>query len=310
VPPKHRASYWSEIYQRCVSPIAFHPADREEFEAELRVGDLGLIKFAAVSFGKSAIERTPAHVRNVSDRILSFLMIVRGGGVITHHGRESDFSPGDTILIDNTNTSLCRYMAPAEVIVVRAPEDVIRIRMNRIDGAVGRLLPRGSGLADTAFVMTQSLSECCLGRGLPARYGPEVSGQLLDVLTTAYSIAVGGDAPEAPLRAARASAAREHIEANLADPLLSPRRVAAALRLSSRYLRDVMADEGECLSTYILRRRLEECSKRLASASSRVRTITDIAFSCGFNNAAHFTRVFKAKYGLSPRDYRKLHADD
>ena len=36
------------------------------------------------------------------------------------------------------------------------------------------------------------------------------------------------------------------------------------------------------------------------------RTITEIAFDCGFSDAAHFSREFKTAFGLSPREYRSL----
>ena len=61
------------------------------------------------------------------------------------------------------------------------------------------------------------------------------------------------------------------------------------------------------MSSYILRRRLEECGKQLTDALWRKRTITEIAFSWGFNNATHFARVFRDQYGTSPRDYRNAH---
>jgi AraC-like DNA-binding protein len=35
------------------------------------------------------------------------------------------------------------------------------------------------------------------------------------------------------------------------------------------------------------------------------RTITDIAFSWGFNNGAHFSRVFREHTGLTPSDFRE-----
>lgn len=34
------------------------------------------------------------------------------------------------------------------------------------------------------------------------------------------------------------------------------------------------------------------------------RSITEIAFDCGFSDAAHFSREFRNAFGLSPRDYR------
>ena len=34
------------------------------------------------------------------------------------------------------------------------------------------------------------------------------------------------------------------------------------------------------------------------------RTITDIAFSWGFQNSTHFSRRFKDEFGLSPHEFR------
>ena len=64
------------------------------------------------------------------------------------------------------------------------------------------------------------------------------------------------------------------------------------------------AQENETVSSYILRRRLEECGRQLSDVLWRRRTITEIAFGWGFNNATHFARVFRNHYGTSPRDYR------
>ena len=36
----------------------------------------------------------------------------------------------------------------------------------------------------------------------------------------------------------------------------------------------------------------------------RHRTIGDLAFSWGFVDASHFSRAFKARFGVGPTDYR------
>ncbi|MEJ0042287.1 MAG: helix-turn-helix domain-containing protein [Rhizomicrobium sp.] len=56
----------------------------------------------------------------------------------------------------------------------------------------------------------------------------------------------------------------------------------------------------ETVSDYVLRRRLEECGRQLADVLWRQRTITEIAFGWGFNNATHFARVFRNHYGTNP----------
>lgn len=46
-----------------------------------------------------------------------------------------------------------------------------------------------------------------------------------------------------------------------------------------------------------------ECSQHLIASTSR--NITEICTACGFNHLSYFTKQFHAKYGCTPRDYRK-----
>ena len=38
---------------------------------------------------------------------------------------------------------------------------------------------------------------------------------------------------------------------------------------------------------------------------SGAKTITEIAFACGYSDVTYFNRVFKKTYGISPGEYRK-----
>jgi AraC-like DNA-binding protein len=97
----------------------------------------------------------------------------------------------------------------------------------------------------------------------------------------------------------------QYIERHLREPDLTPTRIAAALQMTRTYLHRVLSDEPDSASRYILRRRLEECARELADPAQRARSITDIAFDYGFNSLAHFSRVFRAHHGLTPREYRQ-----
>src|SRR5690606_23432267 len=106
----------------------------------------------------------------------------------------------------------------------------------------------------------------------------------------------------------RDARARLFIEQNLSDPDLGPHTIARSLKVSARYLRMIFAREGECISSYVLRRRLEETARQLADPRWRGRSICEIAFQWGFNSAPHFSRSFRSHFGMSPREYRALHA--
>ncbi|MFT6958204.1 MAG: AraC family transcriptional activator of tynA and feaB, partial [Halieaceae bacterium] len=73
-----------------------------------------------------------------------------------------------------------------------------------------------------------------------------------------------------------------------------------------RYLHMLFADEGESVSRYIQRLRLEACAAALRDLAFADYSASEIAYHFGFNDASHFSRVFKALFGEAPARYRKL----
>jgi AraC family transcriptional activator of tynA and feaB len=103
---------------------------------------------------------------------------------------------------------------------------------------------------------------------------------------------------------ARFSKMKLFIEEHLRDPALRPAFVARRMGVSDRYLRMIFAVGDESASSYILRRRLEECAAQLRDPRWQHHSITSIAFGWGFNSAPHFARSFRAQFCCSPSDYR------
>jgi transcriptional regulator GlxA family with amidase domain len=52
-------------------------------------------------------------------------------------------------------------------------------------------------------------------------------------------------------------------------------------------------------------RRLEVCARSLQSSAHRNRSVTAIAFDHGFNSPTHFGRVFRDKFNMTPREFRR-----
>jgi len=59
-------------------------------------------------------------------------------------------------------------------------------------------------------------------------------------------------------------------------------------------------------ANYIKNKRLEKAAGLLLTSGER---ITSIAFECGFNDLASFTKSFRDKYNVTPTDYRLKHSD-
>ncbi len=100
--------------------------------------------------------------------------------------------------------------------------------------------------------------------------------------------------------------AQQYILKHLDDPNLSPEQVAHACHISIRYLHNLFKDTGSSVQQYILTKRLEKIHHDLTNPSMQTRTITDIAFTWGFQSSAHFSRRFKEEFHYTPREFRRL----
>ena len=60
---------------------------------------------------------------------------------------------------------------------------------------------------------------------------------------------------------------------------------------------------GRTLSDYIIDIRLGNAARLLVDTTQ---SISEICYSCGFNNLSNFNRIFKSKRGYTPRDFRTL----
>jgi AraC-like DNA-binding protein len=56
----------------------------------------------------------------------------------------------------------------------------------------------------------------------------------------------------------------------------------------------------------LLKRRLDEALRLILADNKDERSLTDIANSCGFGGTSQFSRAFRARFGVPPRQYRAL----
>jgi AraC-like DNA-binding protein len=193
--------------------------------------------------------------------------------------------------------------------MLRLPAEVLREHLPSPEYFCGRHLPVSQGLTSTAASLAITL---CAGTEtrLSGDFQVRVARHLLELLATSYAMAFESVTTSSSVISGRHAKVRLFIEQHLRDPALSPCLVAAGLKLSSRYLRMIFASSSETVSAYILRRRLEECARQMSDPQWRGHSISEIAFAWGFNSASHFTRSFRDRYGVAPRDYRRAQLDD
>jgi len=222
---------------------------------------------------------------------------------VCQEGRQVWLDHGDIAICDSALPYSLEHDERCSILVLTIPFEQLKQHLPNPDHIIGRKFSGNQGFSQTISLMLQSLWAQA-GDGFSTAIGNRIAAHVLDMLTTTWMSTTGVTVAESAAAASRRIQICRYIESNLRDPELTTRSVAAAFRISTRYLHMVLSARGETVSGYILRRRLEQCAKHFADPLWTKRTITEIAFGWGFNNATHFARVFRNTYHLSPRDYR------
>jgi AraC family transcriptional regulator, positive regulator of tynA and feaB len=97
---------------------------------------------------------------------------------------------------------------------------------------------------------------------------------------------------------------QKFMDDHLSEPGLAPAEIAAAADISVRHLHRLFSNSGSTLGACIRAKRLAHCRSDLTNPRLRGKTITEIAFSWGFSDSAHFSRSFRQQFGICPRVFR------
>ncbi|MFD9949603.1 helix-turn-helix domain-containing protein [Nonomuraea sp. NPDC059023] len=299
VPARDREELWRHTVARSFVPLDFE--FRRGCSGEITGRRIGPILVTEVSAGPHRAERTDRHVRSSAGPGFYKLSLPVSGRVrIRQDGRDTPLLPGDLTIYDTSRPYQVVFDGTCRVIVVMFPHGELRLPQRAMREVTARRIAGGRGLGGVVCPLLVNLAGHLdeIG-GAPAA---RLAGNVVDLVATLYASCVGEHATApAPLLRERAESV---IAARLGDPGLGPEAIAAACHISPGYLHKLFRAEGVTVSRYIRGLRLERCRRDLLDPGSREVAVRAIGARWGFTDAAHFSRVFKAGYGLAPHEYR------
>lgn len=275
----------------------------QSFAGQIGVSNLGRIAVGQLALSPHRTRRAALKQPCGASRFL-FNCQVSGRLSVYQDGRATEIGPGDMYLL-NPSRDFELDTDEIEVNVVAIDKQLLRQILPEAECCSAIRIPKeGAGALLSATVDNLVKWAPTLDSGALAHVNKAIPYLMGAALSGGYAESEACPSSMHLLLKQRIKAfAREH----LADPDLCCAMIANGLNLSQRYIYDILADEPITLMRWIRRERLARCRRELSSAVLMHRSISEIAYSWGFVELAHFSRAFSTEFGMSPRAYRQAH---
>ncbi|MBS0447712.1 MAG: helix-turn-helix domain-containing protein [Proteobacteria bacterium] len=305
VEASQRVAYWTDLVCDTFVQLECDACgDADSIDGEIVADRLATLELTRVTATGQTVRRTPARIALASEDYFLVSIQTAGRGVISQDGRDALLGPGDFALYDSTRPYTLTFDAAFQQMVLMLPGPTLRSALRDTDKLTATRVcgDRGAG-----HLMINMIGTLAADIGTLA---PESATAVAD--SVAQILIAGLSALPAARRPAVSQLTayhREQIKAlareRLRDPSFGVAQVAAALKMSPSTVHRVWGGGEACsLSDWIWAGRLDLARRDLCDPALAARSISEIAYACGFNDAAHFSRAFRGRFGCAPRELR------
>jgi len=302
LPPQQRGAFWhSSIAGIFKSTVEIEIPETIPFNAESTCFLLGNILLAEIIATSHAIKVTPLAGSNLTFAWIS----VEGRALISQGSDTADTGASSFCLCDGGRPWTIRFSAH------RVRGFVLIISGQQLAGFLPdwrkmavRNICCEQGLSAILFELVKSLHHH--RSTIDKEAGTDIARTLLETLAAAMRRASRThQAMPSQLETYHKERIRGYVRSQLRDPALNVESVALKVGLSTRYIHRLFSTEAVPLMKWVWMERLENCYRDLSLGSLRNRSISEIAYHWGFNNPAHFSRAFRNRFGISPKNHRQ-----
>jgi AraC family transcriptional activator of tynA and feaB len=293
---RERFSYWREAVCQSVFNISIEAAP-ERFSARITARSSGQLRFATSECTGYQVVRSRRDIATAPADHYSVYLQLHGRAVIEQGDDAYVFQPGDFAISDGRYPFHADLSGAGRRAIAVIPLAMINRRAPWLRRRPLNKLPADSPFVDLA---RRHLLELTAG-GLSESATTLLTENLCNLLAlaSARDIAPSRLQPELQIEAVLAFCRQ-----NLHDPELSPQLVAERFGISIRTLHLRFQQIGQTFGRWVLENRLEACRTALRDQNQRGLPISDIAYRWGFNDLSYFNKTFRARFGLTPGEWR------
>jgi AraC-like DNA-binding protein len=260
---------------------------------------IGHFRTGNIRGGAAYGARSDAHNALDGQDLVSICALVNGRTLNCTEDNELQLSQGDIFVWQNSGEHIFEVPDFTENFTIVMPQPVfeafVKVPSYGLQWAlhgntpIGKLIFRYlSDLRDTLPEFDDSSAETAI---------EVLLGMLSRVLRTE------GVLVQKTSRTTRYQRILRYIEDNIAANDLSPTDIAKKHDISVRYLNMLFSENNITVAAWIKERRLDQSLSDLKFPPN-VKSISEISYKWHFSDSAHYTRSFKARYGVTPTAWR------
>ncbi len=298
---------WSRALTENELSMALSAKSPEKFRARIRSRSLSGVGLYDMYLTENRGDRTPALLSGDDTRVFGIELQIEGSSVIEQDGVSSELHPGDYTLYDSTRPFARIFDNHSRIFVVRFPQNMMSLPAHMLRSITATRLAADESIGVVVSPFLRAIADNM--DELRGWAGMRVMHSLIDLVTASLAEQISAsDSSRGSARTQEFLRVCDFITEHLSDAHLTPDVIAAGNFISTRQLHKIFHAERTTVSQWVRDRRLEACRRQLADPSDAALSVSDIAANWGIYDSAHFSRIFKNAYGISPREYRRAHA--
>jgi AraC-like DNA-binding protein len=299
-----RFRLWYELHQTEIAALEYSASDLLPFRADIDMTLLGRTSFGRTCGSLTGVERTKRNI--ATDGGGGHSLFINTGSAMMggeHLGKAFDLAPDAAVMISNVDPISLAGGPENEWLCIVLPEGVLNDAFGNVDDRLADPI-RGDGEVLRHLRRYCDFIENALP--LPSMLMSHAADTIIDLVGLSAGLKNGAADGAEPrgLRQARLATIEQKIRLNFSEPSYAVPTIARELRLSTRYIYELLQESGTGFSERVMELRLEKARLMLSDRNSDRLRISEIAFQCGFNDISYFNRSFRRRFGCAPGSAR------
>lgn len=261
---------------------------------------MGGLELAHIATNYDALQRDETCIRRDDVDCLYLVHQISGRQQIDHCGHVETLTPGDCVLLDSSRPMWGHYGRDGlEFASLHIPRDLIfRDSADHDEIEIGRARRAGGPRGTALNAALRYIRDNALGAEAGQGFIVDLARLAFRTDPRRHSLARFGRADD------RTVALKELIARNAHDAGFALSHLAELAGLSERQVQRDLQSGGTSFSREVQEVRLTRVARdiRAAARDHRPAQVAQLAYGAGFNDLSHFNRVFRRRFGCSPRE--------